>query len=280
MTTVDLIVRLLGRDLTWRFSRALYMAARGEGYNDLARNSEGLVIERVAKACAAAGKSAVVFDCGANLGIWTDLARETFAQNGVQARFHMFEPSPASHASIAAKTHELANVTLHQMALSDQEGEAAFHLVSPTGGTNSLSSADIDAQEVIRVRTARGSDIAAAAGLERIDLLKIDTEGHDYAVLCGFEDMLARQAIGVIQFEYNHRWLASGRSLHHVFTLAAAHGYVVGRADHGGIDIYGGWNPEIDRFIEWNYLLIAPDQISAIGARRTRWTESNTLTAA
>ena len=44
---------------------------------------------------------------------------------------------------------------------------------------------------------------AAELGFAKIDLLKIDTEGHELAVLQGAKQLLERGAIDVIQFEFN-----------------------------------------------------------------------------
>jgi len=46
-------------------------------------------------------------------------------------------------------------------------------------------------------------DIAAKEGVEYIDFLKIDTEGHELAVLSGASRLLREHRIGYIQFEFN-----------------------------------------------------------------------------
>lgn len=273
------LVSLLGRDLSWRIGRSLYMAARGEGLNDIASNSEKLVIDRAVAASHGANPdgSLVIIDCGANLGLWTQMARDSLLFAEAVGDIHMFEPSPESHRAITKKFTDVANVKIHQLALSDSAGTAQFHLVSPTGGTNSLVGAATPATETIDVATARGDEFLAGLGIARIDLLKIDTEGHDFAVLRGCEQLFAEQRIAVAQFEYNHRWLASGHSLRSVFDFAKRVGYRVGRASADRIDVYLDWNAENDRFFEWNYLLIAPDMLSALGCREVRWSEANTL---
>lgn len=272
------LVTILGRTLAWRIGRALYMAARGEGVNDMASNGEALVIGRVASHLAGRGDNqAIVVDCGANLGDWTASAIDQFARHAVTPALHLMEPSPASATALARRFDDRPDVTIHAVALSDRDGTATFHLVSPTGGTNSLVPDGTPDAATVEVRTARGAGYFAQLGISRIDLLKIDTEGHDFAVLSGFDDMLAAQAIAVVQFEYNFRWLASGRALHNVFDLAKRHGYRVGRANGTAIELYQSWNAENDRFFEWNYLLIRPDMARALDAREMQWGPSNTL---
>jgi hypothetical protein len=46
-------------------------------------------------------------------------------------------------------------------------------------------------------------DVAANEGVEYIDFLKIDTEGHELAVLSGGSRLLREKRIGHIQFEFN-----------------------------------------------------------------------------
>lgn len=273
---MQMLVTLLGRNTAWRLGRALYMAARGEGVNDMAANGERLLVERVADMCAKRGGTAVFVDCGANLGDWTAMAQSALARTGTPAVHHLLEPSPATQKALGERFGALANVHIHPFALSDHDGEARFHLVSPTGGTNSLV-ANEAAAETITVRTVRGENFMPSAAISHVDCLKIDTEGHDVSVIEGLGGLLEQQAISVIQFEYNHRWLASRRSMLDIFTLADRFGYRVGRADGRNIDLYDRWNAENDRFFEWNYVLLTPSAAAALGARETRWGPSNTL---
>jgi FkbM family methyltransferase len=276
---IQFLVKLLGRDLSWRLGRSLYMVARGEGLNDIATNSEKLVIDRAIMAAHFSNPRGrmVIIDCGANLGLWTQMACESLAAVGAQGDLHLFEPAPASHKAISDQFSGTDNITIHQLALSDSAGVAQFHLVSPTGGTNSLVSVPSPATETIDVATSRAEDYIAGLGIEHIALMKIDTEGHDFAVLKGCERLLIEKRIAVVQFEYNHRWLVSGCSLQSVFDFAVEIGYRVGRASADRIDVYKDWNPENDRFFEWNYLLIAPDMVTALDCREVCWSEANTL---
>jgi hypothetical protein len=163
------------------------------------------------------------------------------------------------------------------MALSDHDGRAVFFQVSPMGGRNSLVDSEHENAVRITVAVARGTGYFEAQGVERITLLKVDTEGNDFAVLEGFGEMLANHQIEVVQFEYNFRWLAAKRSMREVFDLAERHAYRVGKADGESIYVYSAWNAELDRYFEWNYLLIAPDMIGPLGAVEMRWSVSNTL---
>ena len=276
---LNLLIKFLGKTLSWRLGRALYMAARGEGANDMETNGERLLVERMARHLAADGSygQIMIVDCGANFGDWSAMSRREMATAGATANYHLMEPSPATFQSISKRFSGHGDMTLHPIALSDRDGVADFLMISPTGGRNSLVDSEHEAAEKISVKVARGGDYFAALGVERIALVKIDTEGHDFAVIEGFSDMLATRRILVIQFEYNFRWLASNRSMRDVFLLANRHGYRVGKADADGIYVYQSWNAENDRFFEWNYLLISPEILESLGAREMQWGVSNTL---
>jgi FkbM family methyltransferase len=277
---IDLVVRILGRTLSWRIGRALYMAARGEGANDMAANGEPELIVRAARAWhkQRGPAPAVVVDCGANLGDWTAMALDAFAAEAIPVHVHAFEPTPGSREALNRRFGARDNVSIHDVALSDYDGTASFRIVSATGGTNGLASTGDTNTIEVSVRRAEGW--ATAVGINHIALMKIDTEGHDYGVIAGLGGLLAARAVSVIQFEYNQRWLETRRSLRDIFALAAEHGYHVGRANRDTIDVYDGWNAENDRFFEWNYLLIAPEMLDALDARKVRWGPSNTLVSA
>lgn len=274
---INFLVSVLGRDLAWRLGRAIYMAARGEGANDMQNNGERWLIETLARTAPAGAQPPVVIDCGANLGDWSAMAISAWASVGTGAKHHLMEPAPASRAALIKRFGGLANVHVHPVALSDRTGTATFHLISPTGGTNSLVDSAGANSESISVDVARGSDYFGAQGIDRVALLKIDTEGHDFAVIEGVEEWLAAKRIDALQFEYNHRWLGQHRSMRDVFELAERVGYRVGRPSASGIDLYDRYNPENDRFIEWNYVLLLPEVAERVGARECRWSEANTL---
>lgn len=278
MTIVSILLRLLGRDRAWRLGRGLYTAARGEKpSNAIAGNGEAALVRRVFEL--AGPRRAVVFwDVGANCGEWSDCVLDASKAAAAPARLELFEPTPETVKLLAGRFAAREGVRLHTIALSDRDGVAHFAVVSATGGTNSLELSSVEQRsEVVEVTVARGADYAAAIGASRIDLLKIDTEGHDFAVLQGFAPLFAAQAIGIAQFEYNSRWIAAHRGLRDVFALAAEHGYALGRVDAQGIELFDRWNPECDRYFEDNYALVSRAWRSAAFIRSCSWSVSNTL---
>lgn len=271
----DILTALVGRDRIWRLSRALYMQARGEKCsNNITDNGEAVLIRNVS-ALVGSSRVPVFWDVGANCGEWSGAVLDAVAARG--ALLEVFEPTPEAAALLKTR-FATDSLRVHEVALSDREGTAQFALAGATAGTNSLEIESVGrAMEVVEVSVATGTQFAARLGIERIDLLKIDTEGHDFSVLEGFEAMFQRQAIGIAQFEYNSRWLFARRSLRDVFVLAQKHDYAVGRVGPRGIELFDRWNPECDRFFEDNYVLVSRAWRPASFVRAFRWSESNTL---
>jgi hypothetical protein len=96
----------------------------------------------------------------------------------------------------------------------------------------------------------------ADAGIDRIHIVKCDTEGHDLSVLRGASGMLASGRIDVFQFEYNHRWIAARAFLKDVFDLIGGLPYRLGRVMPSGVELFDSWHPELERYWQSNYVLV------------------------
>lgn len=278
MTPESILLRLLGRDRAWRLGRRLYTAARGEKLrNAIAVNGEAALVRQVL-GLVGGERAAVFWDVGANCGEWSRCVLNAGKTAALPPRVELFEPTPEAAALLTVGFGDCGQARIHRIALSDRDGTAGFAVVSATGGTNSLELTSLEHKaNIVEVTVARGAGYAMQIGTTQIDLLKIDTEGHDFAVLEGFSGLFAAQAIGIAQFEYNSRWIAAHRALRDVFALAAEHDYAVGRVDAQGIELFDRWNPECDRFFEDNYALVSRAWRSASFVRKGAWSESNTL---
>jgi hypothetical protein len=104
------------------------------------------------------------------------------------------------------------------------------------------------------VATITLDEYADSEALENIALVKIDTEGHDLAVLRGAERLLVEQRISVAQFEYNWRWIGARSFLRDAFTLLDPLGYHLGKLTPRGVEFYRGWDADLETFVEGNYI--------------------------
>lgn len=127
-----------------------------------------------------------------------------FAHRSPKARIVVFEPSPRNFALLSANVERngLADrVAPVHMAVDGDAGEKAFHIMPTTGG-NSLFAYG-DGGETITVRSTTLAEAFAEHGVERCDLLKLDCEGAEYAILYGASDELLSRIDNIV-LEYHH----------------------------------------------------------------------------
>jgi FkbM family methyltransferase len=281
---VQLIVRLLGRQLAWRIGRALYRAARLESPNSPEANGE-IILQRAllqSYAKAPRTRSFVAFDVGANVGDWSWLFLDNALREGVsEIELHAFEPVPRTHLVLQRRmeSHSChAVVRTIQAGLSRETKDGIMFEFAELAGVNSLHRDPLQRDgATLNVRLISAEDYCSAAQVDFIDLLKCDAEGHDMEILHGAAALLRSESISVIQFEYNHRWLFSRHCLKDAFDLVNSLPYRVGKLTPQGVELYDAWHPELDRFFEGNYVLVHERMIDSLPTWRGRFDNFNTF---
>jgi FkbM family methyltransferase len=227
-----------------------------QGFYDFVENGEARVIDTVLAECKAGPR--LVFDVGANRGEWGKivLARKP------DAVVYCFEIVPATAAllRVALAGHPTAHVC--DFGLSSTAGETNIFWNRASDHTSGIApwheaspfASDI---EVVTSRVDTGDAVMQRAGLARIDLLKIDVEGHEIEVLSGFRDTLASSALRprVIQFEYGETWLPARHTLMEAYRLLEPSGYAIGRLYPDGVD-FKPYALADDHFRMGNYIAV------------------------
>jgi FkbM family methyltransferase len=273
------------RRLAWRLGRRLYVSARGEQIAvDIESDGETYLQAQVIANIPPAEKLQAL-DIGANQGDWTkrllSLAPPT-RYNKECLSVELFEPVPSTRERLfkmLQMTDKDGVCQVHSLAISNQAGSFQMALLSETGGTNSLhfdGSAEQPPGGWITVQTSTLMEFCARRGIDRIHLAKCDAEGHDFKILEGAKELFAAQRIDVLQFEYNHQWVFSRCYLKDVFDLVRGLPYRVGKLEPDSIEIYDDWHPELDRFFQSNYVLIAEAALGWFCIRRGSFDRSNT----
>lgn len=129
----------------------------------------------------ASGLVHTCFDIGANIGIYSLIMSEC-----PEVTVHAFEPHPATFATLRRmiEKNDRANVHAHQIALSDASGMLSFTNDDFSPVNKALAEGE-NAANAIQVPCETGAALCERNQL-RPDLLKIDTEGLEPAVLRGF----------------------------------------------------------------------------------------------
>jgi FkbM family methyltransferase len=267
-TATDVACRAFGRRAVIRGARYALLRARLDCPNNMTVNGE-VSLQRWALELASGGEIHVA-DVGANVGRWSRslLAAASGVGRAGDVRLHAFEPDARAYARLE-RSLAATCASLSPVALSDRRGTSAFHVVAPAAGTNSLHPSPAATGVAETVSTVTLDWYAAGAGVPGFALVKIDTEGHDLAVLRGARGLLAEHRIAVVQFEYNHRWVFARTYLRDAFDFLTGLGYLVGKLTPKGVEFYPGWEPDLETFVEGNYVACLP--AAALGLPAVRW---------
>ena len=135
-------------------------------------------------------------DVGGNVGFWAvPLAR--------RAQVHAFEPVPSNAARIrdnAALNDVRRTLTVHEVALSDAPAQLTlslredFQRGAGTGNAAVVIDASDDVFASIEVVADTLDHQVARLGLTRLDVMKVDIEGHEDLALEGARETSAHPA--------------------------------------------------------------------------------------
>ena len=133
----------------------------------------------------------VFWDVGANVGYFTLVAATALNHRG---RIVAFEPGKNAYARL---TENLAlnpwrNIQAYPVAVTDREGEAVLHLAGDIADSSASlypAAQALAGQEICR--TVALDQVLRSEGLRPPDLIKLDAEGAELAVLQGAPRLLA-----------------------------------------------------------------------------------------
>lgn len=162
----------------------------------------------------------VIFDVGAYDGRSLEKYKKMFPKSHV----HSFEPTPNMFNHLTEKFGSNSTITLHNVALSSQVGEASFFINNSLLTNSLLQSAGNDYvasqqsyanQQEIKVKTETVDAVIEKQKLSKIDILKIDAQGADLQVLKGASDALRSRSIKLILVEVEFLQLYKEQPLFH-----------------------------------------------------------------
>lgn len=208
--------------------------------------------------------SPVVFDVGANIGDYSLLVKRHLPS----AQIYAFEPAQSTFQQlekhIAAEAGN-GNIKPFKIGFSDAEKTVELHSYTIEGQEVSLL-ASIDLRQptqVVDVKTSVSERIQVQTidtfceleGVERIEFLKLDVEGHELAVLRGAQRMLRDRRIKIIQFEFGPANIYS-RTFFYDFWSLLSEDFELYRIVPNGIVPIRYYGEHLEVFLTTNYLAI------------------------
>jgi FkbM family methyltransferase len=201
----------------WLDAALYYLDA--EDY-DFRTNGEGFVLD-----CLATHAHTIV-DVGANRGDWALEA----ARRCPRATIYCFELASATRRELLQRTQAEPRIRVGPTGLSSRSVTLRVKHYPAEPAWTSIHDYPHDKPSVwLEEAVTTGDAFLSDTGLTKVDFLKIDTEGHELAVLHGFRTALEQRAIRVIQFEYGYAAVVSHGLLLDFYDLLEPLGYVIGR---------------------------------------------------
>ena len=162
------------------------------------------------------GHTPLCFDIGANKGQTIALLQRLYKQPVI----HAFEPASATFTDLKKRV-STTGVYLHQLAFGERVGVAEFRNyqqselssflpMNPDKAENIFAQEAVVSIESVRVETL--DNFCATHHIDRIDLLKIDTQGFELPVLRGGARLLGQGKVGAVLLELNFSALYEGQS--------------------------------------------------------------------
>lgn len=171
--------------------------AQGKGYGAATMEQEVKLLQSLLQT-----QPKLAIDIGGNVGNYTAELRK----RNPALEIHIFEPSATNLKKLTDRFKNDSLVELVPLALSDDAGSATLYSNEPGSGLGSLTKRKLehfniafDAEETIN--TVRFEDYwKTTLQSRRLDMVKIDIEGHELTALKGFGGAL--DATKVLQFEF------------------------------------------------------------------------------
>jgi FkbM family methyltransferase len=151
-------------------------------------------------ALAFAPKDGVAIDVGANLGEWSVPLAKAVGRDG---QVLCVEPNTVVADALAAtlRVNNFQQARVLPVALSEADGAGHLSVAAGDSGLSRLIATAADGTVAVSLRSL--DSIVAEHGLARLDLVKIDVEGHERQVLAGSIETLRRFRPALV-FESGH----------------------------------------------------------------------------
>ena len=229
-------------------------ALEGYLFSDPQRNGEYKFLESYIK------NNMLVFDVGANTGEYS----EYILSLNPNVFIHCFEPVSKTFETLEKKIRckDSQNIYLNNIGLSDKAEQVEMFIYGENAGSNSIYYSDYHAnksngitKELVQLTTL--DEYINEKKITRIDLLKIDVEGHELNVIKGGINAINVGIVKCLQFEYNYFWKKAGNRIQEMIMVLDEYDYRIYRLTPWGKIRLKKFSPNLENYKHSNYLAIS-----------------------
>lgn len=134
-----------------------------------------------------------ILDIGANIGYVSLTAAKLVGKDG---QVFGFEPDPINFERCMKNVHlnNFPNLTIFPYGMSSSEGKAFMKVRAPLnrGGNQVVLTPNDSSSDLVEITLSTIDTFVFQRNLQRIDLIKIDVEGHELHVLRGAQQTIQR----------------------------------------------------------------------------------------
>ena len=168
----------------------------------------------------------VILDIGANIGVYC----VTAGKRNADARIFAFEPIPINAQLIRATLllNHIENVQIIQKCVSDSSKGVMFSVSTDSAFSSMINTRRKTEREAIKCRAVKLDDFCVEHGISQIDLIKIDVEGGEEAVIRGGGKIFGNSSVAprlVLMELYDQNLKVFGSSIEKVLELMSNYGY-------------------------------------------------------
>jgi FkbM family methyltransferase len=195
-------------------------------------------------------------DIGGNIGNYSAQLRKKFPN----LEIHLFEPSKTNHEKLRMRFGNDPKVYIIPMAVSELNGPSELFSNELGSGLGSLTKRNLahfhiefeakELVEMIRFEDYWESDLLK----EEIDVVKIDVEGHELAVLKGFGKAIDKTK--VIQFEFGGCNIDTRTYFQDFWYFFKEHSFKLYRITPFGLQYIPAYSEYHESFVTTNYLCV------------------------
>lgn len=181
------------------------------------------------------GDDLIVFDVGVNEGQHLSI----FLSKSIRFKLYAFEPNDKKYKRLTER-FKTNNFVINCLGLDNIVGKKDFYKIRSAfakfEGLSSCFFRDVFNRleyDKVTINCDTIDNYCKNNNIDKIDFLKIDTEGNELNIIKGAKELLQNKAIRYIQFEYGLCWKDSKASIGECIEFLNSFGYKIYQLDRG-----------------------------------------------